>query len=707
MKNQILLFLVSLNIFTALAQVEVKKDSLTQLEQVTIQATRAQKNDPFTKTEVLKTAIESRNLGQDIPILLNFLPNVVTTSDTGSGVGYTGIRVRGSDATRVNVTINGIPLNDSESQATYWVNLPDFASSTQSIQLQRGVGTSTNGAGAFGASLNLKTNNVIEKSGAILQNSYGSFNTHKHNIQFNTGTVANNFSFSGRLSNIQSDGYIDRASSDLNSFFLSGAYQNKGTFIKAMAFGGHEITYQAWNGIDKATFEENPTFNSAGAIYNDAWEVTGYYNNEVDNYTQTHYQLHINQRVNENIKANVAFHYTKGFGFYETYKQNRKFEDYGLQPIDIDGTILDKTDLVRQKWLNNDFYGATYSLKYNNFNNLKVIFGGAVNQYDGDHYGKVIWARYASNTENNHRYYENNGFKTDVNSYLKATYKLSNKFHTYVDMQLRNVIYKTTDFLADDIDVNYLFFNPKVGITYFLNNKSNLYLSYARANKEPIRDDFEYATKTLKPEKLDDLELGWRYTSKTFKVQSNAYFMKYKDQLVLTGALTDVGDFIRANSGESYRLGIELDAAVAITKELNWQPNIALSTNKNIDFYNATTSKFDTTAISYSPNIVAGSNLIYNPLKCIQVAMLSKYVGKQFMNNIELEASELPAYFVTDFQVKWQKDNVLGLQQIAFTGMLNNAFNKKYASNGYMWGETPYYYAQAGTNFLVGLTLKF
>lgn len=707
MLKKVILISLTLVAIQATAQNEQKKDSIQQIEEVIIQATRAQKQDPFTVSNVTKKEIEKRNLGQDIPVLLNFLPNVVTTSDAGAGVGYTGIRVRGSDATRVNVTINGIPLNDSESQASYWVDLPDFASSTQSMQLQRGVGTSTNGAGAFGASLNLLTNGIEQKAGVSIDNSFGSYNTRKHNIQFDSGILGNNFSFSGRLSAIKSDGYVDRASSDLQSFFISGAYQDDKTMVKLIAFGGHEITYQAWYGVDKDTYENNPTFNYAGAIYDDAWNVIGYYDNQVDDYTQTHYQMHINHNFDANWNATMALHYTKGSGFYESYKQDEDFSDYGMESITIDGTLINTTDLIRQKWLDNDFYGITYSLKYDNLDNFKVIFGGAINQYDGDHFGKVIWARYASNTEKGHKYYQNNGLKDDLNSFVKAQFKADDKWQVFADLQVRNVSYKTTDFLSNDIDANWLFFNPKVGITYLLNDNNNIYVSYARGNKEPIRDDYQYATETPEAETLDDFEMGWRYNSDKVQVQTNAYLMNYKNQLVLTGALTDVGDFIRANSGKSYRLGVEVDAAVAFAKKWQWATNFSISQNQNIDFYLSDSDSYKNTSISYSPDFIAASNIVFTPMDNLQVSLLSKYVGSQFMSNTELDASKLDAYFTTDLHFQWKKENLLGMKQIAFTGMLNNIFNEKYASNGYMWGTTPYYFPQAGTNFLLGLNLAF
>ena len=689
------------------AQTPTFTDSINKLDEVIIQATRSLKTDPFTQTNLTKTELESRNLGQDVPMLLNFLPNVVTTSDAGAGVGYTGIRVRGSDATRVNVTINGIALNDSESHSVYWVDLPDFASSTQSLQLQRGVGTSTNGSGAFGASLNLLTDGISETPIFKIQNTIGSFGTHKHNLQFQSGILSDNFSFSGRLSTINSDGYIDRAASKLKSFYLSGAYRTESTLIKILAFGGHEITYQAWYGVDKQTFDENPTFNYAGAIYDDTWQVVNYYDNQVDDYTQNHYQLHLNQHLNNHWDLAFALHLTKGFGFYEEYAQDKDMSDYGLTPITIDGTTISSTDLIRQKWLDNDYYGTTFSLKYNNNPKLKWIFGGAFSVYDGDHFGKVIWARYASNSENNHLYYSDNGLKKDFNVFSKLQYAFDEKWNVFADLQLRNVKYTTKEFLPEDVNQNWMFFNPKAGITYQLNAENQFYTSYARAHREPVRDDFEYATETPKPEKLDDFELGWRYTAPKFSIQTNAYAMLYKDQLVLTGERTLTGDYIRANSGKSYRMGVELEANVRIGKIINWMPNMAFSQNKNVDFYDEINETFVTSAISFSPDFILSNQFIYTPMENLNLSILNKYVGSQFMNNTESGFAKLDAYATTDFQLQWVKKELFGLDEVKLTALVNNIFDSKYASNGYMWGETPYYFPQAGTNFLIGLDLSF
>ncbi len=691
------------------AQNETSTDSINRLDEVILQATRIQKTDPFTQTNLSKSQLEIRNLGQDVPILFNYLPNIVTTSDAGGGVGYTGLRVRGSDATRVNVTINGIPLNDSESHSVYWVDIPDIVSSTRSVQLQRGVGTSTNGSGAFGASLNLLTDGYNEQPKIQISNSFGSFNTRKHNLQFQSGILGEHFSFSGRLSAIHSDGYIERASSNLKSYFFNAAYTNNNTLIKFVSFGGSEITYQAWYGIDQQKLTENPTFNYAGALYDENWNITGFYDNQVDDYKQNHYQLHFNQHLTNTLDIAAALHYTKGSGYYEEYKQGEEMTKYGISPISIHGNTVTTTDLIRQKWLSNDFYGLTFSIKYAKNDNSKFILGGGINTYDGDHSGKVIWARFASNSEINHPYYFNNGLKKEGFGFAKWQYQLAEKWKIFADVQVRNITYKTQDFLTPDIDKNWTFFNPKAGLTYQINTDNQIYTSFARANREPLRDDFELATAGNEPlpEQLDDYELGWRWNTEKQSVQMNAYYMNYKNQLVLTGARTDVGDYIRANSGNSYRIGIEIEADLKLHSKWNWQPNIAVSQNKNLNFFDAATQTYLQTDISYSPNLVAGSQIMYSPFKNLQGAILNKYVGKQYLNNLDSENALLKAYFITDLQVQWAQKEILKLHEIKWSAVVNNIFNEHYISNGYMWETTAYYFPQAGTHFLVGLEVSF
>ncbi len=699
------LFVSSFLLFTlaTLAQ-EKPKDTtkVNQLDEVLVSAIRVTSKTPVSFSNLSKKEIQTRNLGQDIPILMNYMPSVVTTSDAGNGVGYTGIRVRGSDATRVNVTINGIPYNDSESHGTYWVNMPDFASSLQSVQLQRGVGTSTNGSGAFGASLNMLTDSYSEKAFGEISNSFGSFNTKKHTVKFSTGLLNDHFEIAGRVSTLKSDGYIDRASSDLKSYFLQGTYVGKTTLIKALAFGGKEKTYQSWNGIDGETLLSNRTFNSAG-IFTDELGQTRYYNNETDNYQQDHYQLHWNEKISSNWNTNLAFHYTKGKGYYENYKEAADFSSYGLTPISINGTTISTTDLIRQKWLDNDFYGTTFSANYQS-DKLDFIFGGSYNKYEGDHFGKVIWARYASKSELGDHYYDDFASKTDGTAFAKVNYKVNEKWSLFGDLQVRNIHYKANSYETGLVNDNFSFFNPKAGINYTINSKNNLYISYARANREPNRTDYEGGN--VKPEKLNDFELGWRYLSEKIQLNSNLYYMAYKDQLILTGTLDDVGNPIRSNSEKSYRLGLEVDATFLVSKQISIRPNFTVSQNKNVDLA-VSGQNYGTKDISYSPSVIAGNSLIYKPSESLQIVWLQKYVGQQYMNNIESEASKLTDYFINDLNVSYEIKPKSIFKSIVIKALVNNIFDKKYSSNGYMWDVYPYYYPQAGTNFLAGLTLKF
>lgn len=690
------------------------------LDEVLVSAVRVSAKAPVTFSNLDKEALQPRNLGQDIPILMNFMPAVVTTSDAGAGIGYTGIRVRGSDATRVNVTINGIPYNDAESQGTFWVNMPDFASSVENLQLQRGVGTSTNGAGAFGASLNLLTDAVSRDPYAQLSGSYGSFNTHRTNVKFSTGLIGEHVEFSGRMSRIKSDGYIDRASSDLDSYFLQGAYLDENTLIKALLFGGHEITYQAWFGIDAATLETDRTFNPAGA-YTDENGNLRFYENEVDNYKQDHAQLHWNETLSPNWNTNIGLHYTRGRGYFEQFREDDDFATYGIEPVTIDGEAVSTTDLIRRRWLDNDFYGAVFSATYQE-EQLEFIAGGGYNNYIGDHFGEVIWARFAGNTDYRDRYYDDTSRKSDLNFYTKATYTLDSKWTFFADVQYRGVNYEANGEDTGLVDDRFDFFNPKAGITYDLGAQDHLYLSYARASREPNRNDYENGNP--RPEFLNDFEAGWRHRGEKAVYSANVYYMRYKDQLVLTGELNDVGAPLRANVGDSYRLGLELDAQFTLSEQLLWQPNLALSTNRNVDFVfqrDGVLQDLGNTEIAYSPSVIAGSILTYSPAANFQASLLTKYVGEQFMGNIDAEASKLDAYSQTDLNVQYQVALNGFADSLVLTGLINNIFDAKYVSNGYFftyddtWSnpgnvttiEGAGYYPQAGINFLLGATINF
>ena len=703
------IFFLLFSFFYSLFSFAQQQDStkVNQLDDVLVSAVRVTSKTPVSFSNMDKKEIKYRNLGQDIPVLMNYLPSVVTTSDAGNGVGYTGIRVRGSDATRVNVTINGIPYNDAESQGTFWVNMPDFASSVESLQLQRGVGTSTNGAGAFGASLNLLTDSYANKATGEISSSAGSFNTFKNTVKFSTGLLNDHFEIAGRLSTIKSHGFIDRASSDLKSYFLQGTYVGKTTLIKALVFGGTEKTYQSWNGIDGETLNTNRTFNSAGMYTDDSGNVH-FYDNETDNYNQDHYQLHWSESISDKWSTNLAFHYTKGKGYYENYKEDEPVEGYGpIQPTkavdDGNGNLIPVTDLIRQKWLDNDFYGTTFSAKYVT-EKLNVILGGGWNKYEGDHFGKVIWAQYSDQSTLGDHYYDDYSSKTDGNIFAKANYQFTEKLSFYGDLQYRRVRYKANSAETGLVDDTFNFFNPKAGLNYAFNEKNTLYFSYARANREPNRTDYEGGN--VKPEKLNDFELGWRFNSEKFQLNSNVYYMGYKDQLILTGRLDDVGNPIRANTEKSYRLGFEFDATIAISDKFTLRPNFTLSSNKNVDLA-VDGEYYGTTKIAYSPEVIAGNVIVYKPIERLYLSLLQKYVGEQYMNNIELPAAKLADYFVNDFNASYEIKPKTIFQSITITALVNNIFDKKYVSNGYMWDVYPYYYPQAGTNFLVGLNLKF
>jgi len=721
------------------SQVNFKdQDSLSTitLEEVKLTGIKAKDNTPVTFTNVSKKDIASRNLGQDIPILLNYLPAVVTTSDAGAGIGYTGIRVRGSDATRVNVTLNGIPYNDAESQGTFWVNLPDFASSVEQIQLQRGVGTSTNGSAAFGASLNVETSGIQQNAFSSLSSSLGSFNTFKNTFQFSTGMLNDHFSFSGRLSKINSDGYIDRAASNLDAYFFQAAFQDENTLIKALIFGGHEITYQSWYGVDAETLVTNRTYNPAGEIYDNNGNLTGFYDNQVDDYTQDHYQFHWDEKINAFWSSSVGLNYTYGRGFYEEYNDvwynenisfggDTSFDYLQIQPFTIGETTVESTENISQKWLDNDYYVLTLGLNYQTAETT-INFGGLYSRYIGDHFGNLLWGQTIGASAPNHRFYENQGVKTEGSFFAKATQQLGSKLTGFLDLQIRGIDYKVEGTISGpdnfDVDDQFTFFNPKAGLTYTLSQKQNIYFSYAKAQREPNRTDYENGSP--KPEKLNDFELGWRINNEKVRFQTNLYWMEYQDQLVLTGAIDEVGAPIRQNVGKSRRVGLEVDATIQLADQWLLKPNLALSSNQNLDFYfkrDGVLQSLGKTQLAYSPGVVAGNALVFAPSTRFQVGLLSKYVGKQYMGNIDSENSTLPSYFVSDinFVFTWQPNR--WIKEIQWLTTVNNIFNFKYESNGYFytydddWStsgqittiEGAGYYPQAGIHFLSGVTLTF
>lgn len=720
--------------------IELKERSFLQ-DEVMVEATRAKENSATTFTNVSKEDIEALNLGQDIPILLQQTPSVVSTSDAGAGVGYTGLRIRGSDATRINVTVNGIPINDAESHGVFWVNMPDLASSTESIQIQRGVGTSTNGAAAFGASINMQTTTLKEKAYGEIANSFGSFNTRKHTVQFGSGLINNKFAFDGRLSQISSDGYIDRASADMQSYYLSGAYYGNKTIVKAIMFGGNEKTYQSWYGTPESRVnndregmlqhaanegysqERIDNLLNSGRTYNNYL-----YDNQTDNYSQDHYQLLIAHEFSKKLTANMAFHYTRGEGYFEEFRSDDDFSDYGLSSPVIGNDTINSTDLIRRRWLDNHFGGLTYSLNYEASKKLNLTLGGGFNMYEGDHFGEIIWSEFAANTSIRERYYDNKGKKRDFNSYLKADFAVTEDLTAFADLQIRTIDYSTfgndNDQRIIDVDESFVFFNPKAGLNYRFNSITSAYVSYSVSNREPVRNDFIDAPVGEKPEheQLNNLELGFQVNDKDYFFHANFFHMDYKNQLVLTGELNDVGSSVRQNVENSFRAGIEISGGITISKKLSWSGNITMSRNKIAEFDDylydyisgeTIITRIEDADISFSPNFIAASTVSYRPVKNMTIELLTKHVGQQFLDNTQSNDKKIDAYLVNDIRLNYVVEDVL-FKEMNFTLLINNAFNELYSSNGYTYsyglGEViteNFFYPQAGTNFLAGVTLKF
>jgi iron complex outermembrane receptor protein len=684
-------------------------------DEVLIVATKVPENSPTTFKNLDKEKIKNTNLGQDLPFLLEMMPSTITSSDAGAGIGYTGIRIRGTDITRINVSINGIPLNDPESHAVYWVNMPDFASSIDNIQVQRGVGTSTNGAAAFGASINLQTTTFNTKPYAEINSSFGSFNTFKNNIRFGTGLLNGKFTIDGRLSKITSEGYIDRAFSNLKSFFISAGFYGKNNIVKLNIFSGKEKTYQAWYGISKNKLKTNRTFNPYT------------YKNQTDNYQQNHYQLLFTQKISSILQFNAALHYTHGEGYYEELKKDEKLKTYKIPVVQGTSTIS-KMDLIRQKWLNNDFYGVTYSLKYEK-SGLSAVLGGAWNKYKGDHFGEVIWSQYAVNIDKNHRWYFNKGSKRDFNIFTKVNYQLNNKINLYGDIQFRSIKFDI-DGIHDDLRNittagKFNFINPKAGIFYTINNNSSAYASFAISNREPSRNSYRDADANNTPnsEHLIDYEIGYSLINSIFTIELNGFFMDYTDQLVNTGKINNVGSPIMMNVADSYRLGLEFSGGIQIAPKLRWEFNATLSKNKIKDFTTYIDNwdtgiqlkeKFGKTTLSFSPSFIGGSTIKFAPTKGLNFSFISKYVSRQYVDNTTNIERSLDPYFVNNINASYTfKTNLF--PEISFRLLVNNVFDEKYETNAWVYRYSSKgklsadfgYFPQAGINFLLGVSLKF
>ena len=739
------------------------KDSLRviNLNEIEVISTRATGTTPVAFTNVSKEQLKKQNFGQDIPYLLTFTPSVLTTSDAGAGIGYTSIRVRGTDATRINVTTNGIPMNDAESHSIYWVNTPDFASSLQDMQIQRGAGTSTNGAGAFGASINMQTQGISPQPYAEFSGSYGSFNTHKETVKVGTGIINNHWGFDARLSNVQSDGYRDRASADLKSYFVQGGYYNDNTTLKFITFGGKEETYHAWDGLDKETLQKHRKYNPNGEIEDDNGDVIGFYDNQIDYYRQTHYQLLLNQILSPAWNLNVALHYTDGNGYYEEYKNARSLIEYGLQPFEANGETIKKANLVRRKLVNSGFGGGIFSVNYNN-DCINASIGGGLNYYKNTHNGKVMWVKnYLGNLDPDHEYYRNIGRKTDGNIYAKANWAVGSGVNLYADLQYRYTRYKINgnndkwDWTANPghpqplaIDEEFNFFNPKAGAFWNINKYNKVYASFSVANKEPTRNNYTDNLFAARPkaERLFDYELGYTFQKDWFSAGANFYFMDYKNQLVLNGQLNEIGEPVAENVKSSYRMGVELMAGAQIARWLCWDVNATISRNRIKDYteylsdyneawkelYNEngsiaqTTRYIGTTPISFSPDFMANSLISFDH-KGINASLQTQYVSKQYLNNAHQEECTLDAYCVTNLNVGYTF-KLRGIKSVNVGVTIYNLFNETYESNGYASGSAVYegksqtktadskllytsnhaaYYPNAGINALAHITLSF
>ena len=720
MKKYIISILLCTGSFVLPAQKQQNFNDTAYLQPVEVTAIRAADKAPFAKTNISKKEIEKNNLGQDLPFLLNQTPSVVVNSDAGNGVGYTGIRIRGTDAARINVTLNGIPYNDAESQGTFFVDLPDFSSSANSIQVQRGVGTSTNGAGAFGGTINVFTNELNKVFYAASNNSFGSFNTVKNNIQFGSGILNKHFTIDGRVSRISSDGYIDRAKSNLQSFYISTAYVDEKNSLRLNVFSGKEKTYQAWNGVAEYLLENDRTNNPSGT------EKPGDpYDNETDNYLQTHYQLFYNKKINGYWKGNIAGFLTRGKGYYEQYKADAKLASYGLPNYMNGPNTIDRTDLVRRLWLDNYFYGSIFSLHYQK-SRTQLIFGGGYHSYEGTHFGEIKWAAVQAAVPNDYKWYNTTAYKKDFSLYNKWTQQWSSKWQSFVDVQVRNVNYTIHGFRNNPdlgIKENYTFLNPKIGLTYSGNNWQS-FASYALAGKEPNRDDFETGNTELpRPERLHDFELGFEKKGNNYSFAANLYYMYYKNQLVLTGKINDVGAYTRTNINKSYRTGIELQGTAKIAKWLNLAGNITFSENKikqfteYLDDYDnggQQTIIYNKTDIAFSPSAIAGSSINFIPAKNAEISLISKYVGRQFLDNTAQNSRSLNPYYIQDIRLSYLLENKI-IKETSLILQLNNVFNKMYEPNGYSFSyiyggdltTENFYFPMAGFNFMLGVNVKF
>ncbi|MDR1055537.1 MAG: TonB-dependent receptor [Prevotellaceae bacterium] len=743
---------VLLAVVLCMASIGAFAQDTIQLNEAVITATRASKKTPVAQTTVTGEQIKQSNIGADLPYIIELSPSVVISSESGLGLGNTSFRIRGTDANRTNVTIDGVPANDAESQAVFWVNMPDFASSIGSIQIQRGVGTSTNGGAAFGATVNMQTNRPSTIPYAEISSSVGMYNTFRNNINIGTGNIGKGFSFDARYSNVQSDGYIERSSAKHQSIYGVAAWQGENTFVKFSILYGEQHTGLSWNGVPGYAIDNikypyyeagipgykpgiNRRYNPAGE-YLDADGNIKYYGNQTDNYEQTHYHLQFAQKLAQRWTGHATLHLTRGLGYYEEYKLNRKLIEYGLPNIEINDETIKKSDLIRQKWMDNYFYGLTFSANYTN-DKLQWIIGGAANRHYGDHYGKVLWVRSNMGADYGNKWYTNNGTKDDYNIYTKATWQVSKLLSIFGDIQYRHIGYTlkgNDDDLAKLDQSHYFnFFNPKAGVFLDLSDNHTAYASIAIGNREPTRSNFKDANRSNempKSETMYDTEIAYQFTGKNSSFGINLYYMYYKDQLVATGKLSSVGYTIMQNVPKSYHAGIEITGGIQIFKLLRFETNITLSRNKIKDF-TAYTDQYDNgndwnpteqrvenlgeTNISFSPDVTGSAMLRYKPVKNLSFLLTGKYVGKQYYDNTSSDSRRLDAYFVSNFRIDYSFK--LYEINIGIQGLINNIFDKQYITSAWVYravfadGSPDYiengFFPQAGRNVMVKLVISF
>ena len=699
------------------------------IDEVSVNATRAGEHTPLAYSVINAVSLKKENTGQDMPYLLSLTPSLVETSEAGNGVGYTNMRIRGTDANRINVTIDGIPLNDPESQQVFWVDLPDLASSVENIQVQRGAGTSSNGAGAFGATISMQSKNPEKEPFAEVSSSLGSFNTIKNMVSAGTGLLGGKFAVQMRLSDLKSDGYVDRTWSKHRSAFIGAVYRTDRSSLKANIILGEEHTGISWWGVPKELLKINRKYNPAGE-YTDEAGVIHYYDNESDNYIQNHFQLIYNLKISNYFSFQSALHYTKGKGYYEEYSEDQKLADYGLPSVNIGDSTISVTDLIRRKWLSNDFYGLVYSLKYQK-NRIEAIFGGGMNLYLGDHFGNIIWMRNAGITEKDYRWYFNNTRKAEMSFYGKLNYSLSDRTTIFGDLQYRNILYKMKGIEDNLRDItqqhSFAFFNPKAGMFISLTPNQDAYFSLSVANREPTRSDFTDATGDLnvtpRPETMYDYEMGYKLRTRKSSFAVNLYGMIYKDQLVPTGQLSNVGYSIMTNVDKSYRIGLEISAGIKPVNFIDWGLNLTISSNKIRNFVEYSTDyvtseylskNLGLVDIAYSPSIIGTSDLTFNFVPGFDLHMISKYVGKQFFDNTMNKDRMINPYFVNNLRLDYEPE-IRNIKGVELQFLVNNIFNAIYENNAYggnyfedgVEKSWSYFFPQAGINYMFRVAFRF